>query len=132
MIEIVFEKKSDMLLSFHVEGHAEYFDLEEDTVIYDDVVCGCVSNLAQVTILGVLEVLKLKPGYVAEEGNIQLDLKKLSLKDIEEAQVLLQTMLLGLKNLEISYGKYIKVLVEEVHWYVTNKPSVMCSQKRSR
>lgn len=132
MIEVTFKKKSDLLLGFHVEGHAEYFDLDEDTVVYDDVVCGCVSNLAQVTILGVLEVLKLKPSYVAEEGNIQLNVEDLSKEEIASTQVLLKTMLLGINNLEISYGKYIKVLVEEVHWYVTNKPSVMCSQKRSR
>lgn len=98
-----------------MEGHAEYYDPKEKTVVYDDVVCGCISNLAQVTILGVLEVLKLSPTYVAEEGNIQLNLDKLEDFQIDSAQVLLETMLLGVKNLEISYGKYIKVVVEEVH-----------------
>ena len=59
-----------------MDGHAEYFDVKENTTVYDDVVCGSVSNLAQVTILGVLEVLKLKPTYM-EEGNIALDVSKL-------------------------------------------------------
>lgn len=127
MITINFTRKSSMLVSFHVDGHAEYFDAEEKVNIYDDVVCGCVSNLAQVTILGALEVLKLKATYIAEEGNIGLDLSNLSDIEIDKAQVLLETMLLGLQNLEISYRKYIKVLVEEVQWYVTNKPSAMCS-----
>lgn len=127
MITVKFQKSNNKLVSFHVDGHAEYYDHKEKTVIYDDVVCGCVSNLAQVTILGALEVLKLNPSYVAGEGNIRLDLKSLLAEDIDKAQVLLETMLLGLKNLEISYGKYIKVIVEEVQWYVTNKPSVMCS-----
>lgn len=127
MITVKFQKSNNKLVSFHVDGHAEYYDHKEKTVIYDDVVCGCVSNLAQVTILGVLEVLQLNPSYVAEEGNIRLDLKNLVAEDLDKAQVLLETMLLGLKNLEISYGKYIKVIVEEVQWYVTNKPSVMCS-----
>lgn len=115
MITVVFNKKSDFLVSFHVDGHADYFDSKENTIIYDDVVCGCVSNLAQVTILGMLEVLNLNPSYIAEEGNIQLDLNGLSDEEISSAQVLLETMCLGLRNLEISYGKYIKVLVEEVH-----------------
>lgn len=114
MITVNFNRLNNKLVSFHVDGHAEYYDPKEDTVIYDDVVCGCVSNLAQVTILGMLEVLKLNPSYVAEEGNIRLDLNSLSIEDIDKAQVLLETMLLGLKNLEISYGKYIKVIVEEV------------------
>lgn len=127
MISIDFKRNDNMLVSFHVDGHAEYFDLNENITIYDDVVCGVVSNLAQVTILGVLEVLKLKPTYIAEEGNIALDVSKLSAVEIKSTQVLLETMLLGLKNLEINYEKYIKVIEEEVQWYVTNKPSVMCS-----
>ncbi|MEG1255144.1 ribosomal-processing cysteine protease Prp [Clostridium sp.] len=114
MISVDFKRNAGMLVSFHVIGHAEYFDLKENTTVYDDVVCGCVSNLAQVTILGVLEVLNLKPTYVAEEGNIALDISKLSNVEIKSTQVLLETMLLGLKNLEISYEKYIKVIVEEV------------------
>ena len=127
MITVTFKKNNEKLVSFHVDGHAEYYDNKEKVVIYDDVVCGCVSNLAQVTILGVVEVLKLNPSYVAEEGNIRLDLRNLLADDLNKAQVLIETMLVGLKNLEISYGKYIKVIVEEVQWYVTNKPSVMCS-----
>lgn len=127
MITVTFKKNNEKLVSFHVDGHAEYYDNKEKVVIYDDVVCGCVSNLAQVTILGIVEVLKLNPSYVAEEGNIRLDLRNLLADDLNKAQVLIETMLVGLKNLEISYGKYIKVIVEEVQWYVTNKPSVMCS-----
>ncbi|MGL4730938.1 MAG: ribosomal-processing cysteine protease Prp [Clostridium sp.] len=114
MININFTRRSSKLVSFHVVGHAEYFDQHENATVYDDVVCGCVSNLAQVTILGVLEVLKLDGKYVANEGDIQLDISNLLHNEIESAQVLLETMLLGLQNLEISYGKYIKVLVEEV------------------
>lgn len=114
MINIKFIKKNNNIVSFHVDGHAEYYDPKKKMTIYDDVVCGCVSNLSQVTILGVLEVLSLKGTYVAEEGNISLDISHLSNEDIENAQVLLKTMLLGLQNLEITYGKYIKVLVEEV------------------
>lgn len=127
MIKVNFKRNNGMIVSFHVDGHAEYFDFKENITVYDDVVCGSVSNLAQVTILGVLEVLKLEPTYIAEEGNIALDVSKLSQVEIESTQILLETMLLGLKNLEISYEKYIKVIVEEVQWYVTNKPSVMCS-----
>ena len=112
MIDIRFKKRNHKLVSFKVRGHAEYY--EGDQVIYDDIVCGVVSNLAQVAILGVTEVLKLKAPYIAEEGNIQLDISQLSSEEIEKCSVLLETMLLGLKNLEISYGEYIKVSVEEV------------------
>jgi uncharacterized protein len=112
MINIIFKKKSGNLLSYLVEGHAEYES--EGTTLYDDVVCGVVSNLAQVTILGVTEVLGIDVEYSAEEGYIFLKLETLSSEELEECQVLMKTMLLGLTNLELSYGKYIKVLVEEV------------------
>ena len=37
-----------------------------------------------------------------------------TLEDIERCQVLLETMILGLKSIEITYGEYIKVEIEEV------------------
>lgn len=112
MIDIKFIRKNDNLVSFKVSGHAEYY--EGDVTVYDDVVCGVVSSLAQVTILGVTEVLKIDAPYVAAEGDIQLDVSQLSSEEIDKCSVLLETMLLGLKNLEEDYGEYIKVSVEEV------------------
>jgi uncharacterized protein len=112
MIEIRFLRKDNTLVSFCVEGHAEY--VKDDEIIYDDVVCGVVSNLAQVAILGVVEVLHLNAKYAAEEGHIELNLQELGESELEKTTVLLETMLLGLKNLEISYGEYIKVVEEEV------------------
>ena len=100
MIDIRFIKKDSKLVSFKVSGHAEYY--EGDEVVYDDLVCGVVSNLAQVTILGVTEVLKLKAPYVAEEGNIQLDISQLGSQEIDKCSVLLETMLVGLKSLEVT------------------------------
>jgi uncharacterized protein len=112
MINILFKRKNTKLVSYLVKGHAE-FESNGETV-YDDVVCGVVSNLAQVTILGVTEVLGFDAVYTAEEGNILLDLDILTFEEVECCQVLMETMLLALSNLEISYGEYIKVLVEEV------------------
>lgn len=112
MININFNKKSGNLISYSVDGHAEY--ISDGTTVYDDVVCGVVSNLAQVTILGVTEVLGLDAKYIAEEGHITLNLEALNSEEIDKSQVLMETMLLGLTNLELSYSEYIKVLVEEV------------------
>ena len=112
MITVNFKQKCGLLISYKVDGHAEYGI--DNEIIYDDVVCGVVSNLAQVVILGVTEVLHINVSYVAQEGDIRLDMSSLSNDEITSAQVLMETMLLGLKNLEISYGEYIKVLIEEV------------------
>jgi uncharacterized protein len=112
MIEISFLRKNNKLVYFCVEGHAEY--INNDEVIYDDVICGVVSNLAQVTILGVTEILHLNAKYAAEEGHIELDLQEIEEAMLDKTVVLMETMLLGLKNLEISYSEYIKVVEEEL------------------
>ena len=112
MINVIFKRRSGFLISYKVLGHAEY--TVDNEIIYDDMVCGVVSNIAQVIILGVVEVLKLKATYIAEEGNISLQMDSLCPNEIASAQVLMETMLLGLKNLEISYSEYIKVRIEEV------------------
>lgn len=112
MIKIEFKRQDGNIVSYEVNGHAEYEAHSE--VVYDDVVCGVVSNLAQVTILGVNEILKLSADYAAEDGHIALDVSNKSKEDIEKCQILLETMLLGLRNLEISYSKYIKVTEKEV------------------
>ncbi|MDT8715286.1 ribosomal-processing cysteine protease Prp [Clostridium sp. 19966] len=114
MITVQFKRdiKSKILIGYNVDGHAEYQD--GDTMVYDDLVCGVVSNLAQVTIIGVTEVLGIDASYVAEEGDIRLDISELSIEAISSCQVLLETMLLGLQRLEITYSEYIKVFIEEV------------------
>ncbi|WP_234121459.1 ribosomal-processing cysteine protease Prp [Clostridium hydrogenum] len=122
MINIVFKRKNDMLVSFIIKGHADRkaksseknydnYDSETD-MIYDDVVCGAVSLLGQVCLIGIEEVIKLKVDCTVEEGYIALSLENLTSSEIEKTKVLMETTLLGLKNLQLTYGEYIKL--EEV------------------
>ena len=73
-----------------------------------------ISAISQTTIIGIEEVLKIKVKYDMDDGFLNLNLEGQTLEDIERCQVLLETMILGLKSVEITYGKYIKVEVEEV------------------
>lgn len=124
MINVVFKKENENLVSYSIRGHADrkageadkYLDNydEETGMVYDDAVCSAVSLLGQVCILGIEEVLHIKVNYSAEEGHIGLNLKDLSLDDLKSAQVLIKTTLLGFENLAESYSSYIKVSVEEV------------------
>ena len=108
MITVAFKKKEGYIISFKVSGHAGYDEHNKD------IVCSGVSVLAQATILGVTEVLGLKAKYEALEGLITIDLSKLSKEEIKLSDALLKTMLLGMENLELTYGEYINVKVEEV------------------
>ncbi|MFA9399385.1 MAG: ribosomal-processing cysteine protease Prp [Clostridiaceae bacterium] len=108
MINVVFKKKSNLFVSFQIKGHADFNDEGLD------IVCSAVSSVSQTILIGILEVLEISASYNIEEGNLSMSLEEKSIEDIEKCQVLLKTMNLGLKSMEISYGKYIKILEEEV------------------
>ena len=79
-----------------------------------DLVCAAISAISQTTIIGIEEVLKIKAKYDIKDGFLNLNLENQTLEDVERCQVLLETMVLGLKSIEITYSDYIKVETEEV------------------
>lgn len=108
MINVEFIEKDGLLLSFHIKGHANYKDSGED------IVCSAVSAVSQTTLLGLTEVLKVSPVYSMRDGFLKVDIGKLDEDSIDCCQVLMRTMLKGLLNMQLGYGNYIKVTVEEV------------------
>jgi len=108
MIKVVFSGTSDKLVEFKAEGHAE-----SATEGYD-LVCSAISASSIMIANGITDILSVPAVISADNGFLHINLRKLSLSDIEKCQVLMKTLLLGLRSMEKSYGKYIKVLVEEV------------------
>lgn len=108
MTNVIFKKKNEKLIAFKIEGHAG-FDVEGE-----DIVCSAISAISQTTLIGILEVLEIHVEYYIKNGFLSLSLEKKSMEDIEKCQVLLQTMVLGLKSMEMNYYDYINVKVEEV------------------
>jgi len=91
-------------------GHAAPRELDLDV----DLTCASISAISQTTIIGIEEVLKIKAIYKIKDGFISLTLDNQSNEDVDRCQVLLETMLLGLRSIEFTYGDYIKVELEEV------------------
>jgi len=108
MIIVCFLRKENNIVTFNIEGHSDYAEAGSD------IVCSAVSAISITTINGITDVLKIKPRYVMEDGYLNLSLQGNLPDEIDKCQVLLETMLLGLKNLEKNYRNYIKVIVEEV------------------
>jgi len=108
MINARFIKKCEKIVSVKLSGHAESSDDGYD------VVCSAVSAVSITITNGITEILNIKPIIGIEDGFLSLDLNKLTNKEIESSQILLETMLLGLKNIEINYSDYINVVLEEV------------------
>ncbi|CAB1240080.1 ribosomal-processing cysteine protease Prp [Clostridium sp. MT-14] len=108
MIKAVFEKKSGNLVSVSLQGHAGWPKQGYDLV------CSAVSAISQGTVIGITEVLKLELDYSMEEGFLSFSLEGMKKEDLIKCQVLVETMLLALKSIEIKFSKYISVKVKEV------------------
>jgi uncharacterized protein YsxB (DUF464 family) len=106
MINIIFKRKCNYLVSFNIDGHADY-----DYEGYD-IVCSAVSTLSISICNGITDIVKVKAEISEHDGYLNLDLNNQCETQIEKCQVLMETMLLGMKNIEDNYGDYI--IVEEV------------------
>lgn len=108
MVNVRFNKKCNKIVSVKLSGHAEASDDGYDMV------CSAVSAVSLTIANGITEILNVKPNIGLNDGFLSLDLNTLSNAEIDSCQILLETMLLGFKNIEINYSDYIKVVIEEV------------------
>lgn len=108
-INVVRDNKG-FIWEFQTSGHAGFAPQGED------IVCAAVSVLAQ-TAVGAMQDLigekyfsyKIKNGYL--KCTVSLDIPE-ELK--EKTLTILETIVIGFKQIELTYGKYVSVLDEEV------------------
>ena len=112
MINIKIQRQKDKITYFEIKGHAEFSEYGED------VICAAVSSVGQMTVNGLIETLKLKKKlkFIEKDGHIVCDLKNSGLTDdeLENADILVESMYSYLKAVEESYGKYVEIRVREV------------------
>lgn len=90
---------------FKVEGHAES---SPDGVM--DSVCAIVSTATQFAVLGLIDVLDIKVNLTMGSGILDCQLPEILSKDIlEKSNVLLETMVLTLKQCAEQYADYVKL-----------------------
>lgn len=107
MIKAKFFKDNQGNLSgFDISGHAGY--AEEGS----DIICAAVSAIAY-TAVGYFEEKKIcgtKPNYSECDGHMKLSLSQKESQSTE-AKAVLEAALIGLKQIEFSYGsEYVKVI----------------------
>lgn len=96
---------------FTVEGHAEYGEAGKD------IVCASVSAITGTAIVGLEQFLGIKPTVNVDSKRGYLDCGitgRLTDRQVEDANVILETMILGLKDISKKYKKYLRVLDKEV------------------
>ncbi len=98
MIEIDI-KKHGYIHGYTVQGHSGY--AEEGS----DIVCAGVSAIAQTALIGLIEVLGTKTESIVEDGFLSAWVSDPD----EKTEIVLRTMLAGLKSLEEEYPEYIRI-----------------------
>ena len=107
MTTVKIKKKNNDIICVECSNHTGFAEYGKD------IVCAGVSSITQTAVLGIKELTNLKHNFVIDE---KLGYLKLELIDIENnsadyknAQIILKTMYLGIKNLQEQYPKYIKL-----------------------
>ncbi|MBR1561071.1 MAG: ribosomal-processing cysteine protease Prp [Clostridia bacterium] len=108
---VTFYKRADgALVGFRAQGHSGYAQAGED------IVCAGISALTQTTLNGLVNVARVPVTHRQDdrtallEANIGPDANE---KQLEQAQLLLETLLQGLQAIERSYPRNVRIFFEE-------------------
>ena len=110
MIHASFYKRNERLTGFHIKGHSGYSEAGSD------IVCSAVSAIAQTTLLGLIEIIKPEMDYkIDQEGEIDCIIHDKTNESAQtRAELLIDTMRLGLESIKQNYGKYLSISEREV------------------
>lgn len=104
MTDVTLLRSGNGLEGYEVYGHCGYADAGYD------IVCSAISALTQTTAMGLKQLLKLHIALEVEEGALSCILPRSMDDDTRrQAELLLETMTLGLRDIEESYGDYINI-----------------------
>lgn len=100
---------SGRLIGFDARGHTGYAESGED------IVCAAVSGITQTAAMGVLELAECPAEFEIKDGRLCLRIVDSSTaQQRERAELILRTMLLGLRSVQRDYSDYLKLIEREV------------------
>ncbi len=110
MISILIERNDNKeICKFEISGHAEAAEHGQD------IVCAAISVLSQTTVLGLHEMVNIKTNYIINSGLLSCKIPNdLTEEKRHKADLLLETMVIGFKNLTVGYSEYIELHDKEV------------------
>lgn len=110
MIKIhIYRDGNDNIVKYSIEGHAHAAEYGED------IVCASVSMLGQTTVLSLYELLSIDVSYEIKDGFLYCELPQNISNDIrEKANLILNTMVIGIKGTQQLYGEFIELHNKEV------------------
>ena len=109
MTNICVYRKNQDIVKYTVSGHTGFGEAGED------IVCAAVSALCQAALNGLTDVIGISAGFEVREGYLECVIPEmLSENQRRDADILLNTLVLSLKDLEEQYGDYITITELEV------------------
>ena len=109
MIQVIWQKRGGAIAGFRMSGHTNVAAHSRKLV------CAAVSAIAQSCVLGLTEVLGIRPDYCFDETGESRCILPDSLTEEQEtgAQVLMKTMQKGLESIELGHPGSLKFLIQE-------------------
>ncbi len=97
MIKIIIKTDEDKIIGYNVFGHANFAPKGKD------IVCSAVSSITQTALLGLKELLKKDIEFEQDNGLSRVQINNPD----KDSNLVLETMLLGLKEIEKIYPKNV-------------------------
>ena len=98
---------NDYIIGFEANGHTGYAPQGHD------ILCASMSSIMQTAVLGLMNLTNLKLNYKTDEKkgliSLKIEDKNFETQDFLNGQVILKTMVCGIKDVASEYKKYIKV-----------------------
>lgn len=110
MIRVAVQRQSGQVIGFQLSGHADAGEHGQDLV------CAAVSAITQTAILGLTDVMKLKVAYSVEQDGEAICILPKDMQEDEKsgAALIIETMLAGLRSVQLAYPKTLKFCDREV------------------
>lgn len=106
---IVWLDEKERIRQFELSGHAGFAEEGQD------IVCAGVSALSISAVNGLERFLPVAPSVQARDGYLACRLAEASEQDLEKAQWILQTMLLGIAQIQKAYGPNY-IVIDRRRW----------------
>ncbi|MDI3480471.1 MAG: uncharacterized protein PWQ97_126 [Tepidanaerobacteraceae bacterium] len=95
-------------MRLQVSGHAEFASYGKD------IVCAGVSALVETCILGIENISEFKPLVIKKDGYVLVEIPRdVSACARKKANIIMETILLGLKDISNSYPQYVQVTIKK-------------------
>lgn len=110
MIKVLISRNSQGNICYlKVRGHSGFDQPGQD------IVCSAVSAIVQTAVMGLIDIVGIEPLYHQESGLADLEIPSgLPDNKVRETALVLETMLLGLKSIELGYSEYISIRERKV------------------